>query len=158
LLNGFPVRYRFCVLAEAGGLRRLPDGNHRFVSRNQSICSATDRTESPFLASVFFLKLGEFGDEDFQFALLSADGFLLGGKVAVNDKMLGNEVASPTLINFITLLVGLNDSISLRLPAVGGDQITVVLHCLSPVIHQVLVNVVFINQLLASVMSQQVFR
>jgi hypothetical protein len=47
-------------------------------------------------------------------------------------------------------------AVGLGLPAVGGDEVPVVLHGLRPVVHQVLVDVVFVDERLASVMRQQI--
>ena len=47
-------------------------------------------------------------------------------------------------------------AIGLGLPAVGGDQVAVVLHRLGPVVHQVLVDVVGVDQRLAGVVGEQV--
>ncbi len=44
----------------------------------------------------------------------------------------------------------------LGLPAVGGDQVAVVLHGLGPVVHQVLVDVVGVDQRLVGVVGEQV--
>ena len=52
---------------------------------------------------------------------------LLSGKVAVNDKLLRNEVA-------------------ISLPTIQGDHIYIVLHAIGPVAHQVLVHIVFVDQ------------
>jgi len=50
-----------------------------------------------------------------------------------------------------------NDQVGLDLPAIGGDQVTVVLHGCNPVVHQVLIDIVLFNQRFVRVMGQQVF-
>jgi hypothetical protein len=48
------------------------------------------------------------------------------------------------------------DAVGLGLPAVGGDQISIVLHRGGPVVHEVLVDGVLVDQRLAGVVGQQV--
>ena len=82
------------------------------------------------------------GGDAFQLGRELVDGRLLLGEVAGDDEGLGDEVAGPALVLLLALLVLLDDAVGLGLPAVGGDQVAVVLHGLSPVVHQVLVDVV----------------
>ena len=84
------------------------------------------------------------------------DGRLLLGKVAGDDEGLGHQVAGPALVLFLALLVLLDDAVGLGLPAVGGDQVAVVLHGLGPVVHQVLIDVVLVDERLAGVVGKQV--
>ena len=85
------------------------------------------------------------------------DGRLLLGEVAGDDERLGDEVAGPALVLLLALLVLLDDAVGLGLPAVGGDQVAVVLHGLGPVVHQVLIDVVGVDERLAGVVGEQVF-
>ena len=85
------------------------------------------------------------------------DGGLLLGEVAGDDEGLGDQVAGPALVLLLALLVLLDDAVGLGLPAVGGDQVAVVLHRLRPVVHQVLVDVVGVDERLAGVVGEQVF-
>ena len=47
---------------------------------------------------------------------------------AGDDKGFGDQVACPALVPLLAFLVGLDDAISLGLPANRGDEITIVLH------------------------------
>ena len=82
----------------------------------------------------------------FQFCLLSLNGALLLGKVASYDQRLGDQIAGPALISMLPLFVGLDNSRRQRHPAIGGDQIAIVLHGRSPIVHEVLVDVVVVEQ------------
>ena len=81
---------------------------------------------------------------------------LLLGEVAGDDEGLGHEVAGPALVLLLALLVLLDDAVGLGLPAIGGDQVAVVLHGLGPVVHQVLIDVVVVDERLAGVVGEQV--
>ena len=70
---------------------------------------------------------------------------------------LGDQVAGPALVLLLALLVLLDDAVGLGLPAVGGDQVAVVLHRLGPVVHQVLIDVVGVDERLAGVVGEQAF-
>ena len=113
--------------------------------------------ERAFLAAVFFLQFGYLGGDAFQLGRELVDGLLLLGEVAGDDEGLGHEVAGPALVLLLALLVLLDDAVGLGLPAVGGDQVAVVLHGLRPVVHQVLIDVVVVDQRLAGVVGKQVF-
>ena len=76
-------------------------------------------------------------------------------KVAGDDESLGYEIANPALVLLLALFVGLDDTISLRLPAVGGDQVAIVLHGLGPVVHHVLIDIVGVDEWLVGVVRQQ---
>ena len=95
---------------------------------------------------MLFLQLAEAGDEGFQLGLRGLDGRLLLREVASDDERLGDQVARPPLVLGLALLVRLQDAAGLRHPAIGGDEVGVVLHRLCPVVHQVLVDVVGIEQ------------
>jgi hypothetical protein len=86
----------------------------------------------------------------------SLRGGLFLGEVAGDDERLGDQVAGPALVLALALLVGLDDARRHRHPAVGGDEIGVVLHRLGPVVHQVLVDVVGIEQRRLAERGQQV--
>ena len=69
---------------------------------------------------------------------------------------LGYEVAQVQPLSLhLTFLIGLNDTISLRLPALGGDQVAIVLHGLGPEIHQVLISIVGIDERLVGIVREQ---
>src|SRR5690606_17391810 len=102
--------------------------------------------QQPVLAAVFFLQLRELADEAFQLGLRCLQRGLFGGEVAGDDQGFGQQVADPALVLGFALLVGFDDAPGLGNPAVGGDQVGVVLHGLGPVVHQVLVDVVGIEQ------------
>ena len=68
---------------------------------------------------------------------------------------LGYEVAHPALVPFLAFLVGLNDTISLCLPTLRGDQVAIVLHGFGPEIHQVLIDIVGVNERLVGVVREQ---
>ena len=97
----------------------------------------------------------------------AVDAFQLGGQridlclllceIAGDDERLGDQVTGPALILLTALLVRFDDAVGLGFPAVGGDQVAVVLHRPGPVIHQMLVNVVAVDQRLAGVVLEQVF-
>ena len=112
--------------------------------------------EGPFLAAVFFLQLGESGGDAFQLGGELVDGCLLLGEVAGDDEGLGDQVAGPALVLLLALLVRLDDAIGLGLPAIGGDEIAVVLHRLGPVVHEVLVDVVGVDERLVGVVGEQI--
>ena len=95
---------------------------------------------------------GEFGFE-------RVDGIALGGEVAGDENWRGNEVGLEAALallevvllrpdEFVVLVLDLNDLAGLRalLPAVGGDQVAIVLHGLGPVVHEVLIDVVGVEQ------------
>ena len=95
---------------------------------------------------------GEFGFE-------GGDGVPLGGEVAGDEERRGNEVGLEAALallvvvrlgpdEFAVLVLDLTDLAGLRalLPAVGGDEVAVVLHGLGPVVHQVLIDVVGVEQ------------
>ena len=96
------------------------------------------------------------GGDAFQLGGELVDGRLLLGEVAGDDEGLGHEVAGPALVLLLALLVLLDDAVGLGLPAVGGDEVAVVLHGLGPVVHQVLVDVVGVDERLAGVVGEQV--
>ena len=112
--------------------------------------------EGAFLAAVFLFQLGHLGGDAFQFGFELVDGRLLLGEVAGDDQGLGHEVAGPALVLLLALLVLLDDAVGLGLPAIGGDQVAVVLHGLGPVVHEVLIDVVFVDERLAGVVGEQV--
>ena len=92
----------------------------------------------------------------------AGDGLLLLGEVAGDDEGLGHEVAGPALVHFLAglavlALLDLDHPVGLGLPAIGGDEVAVVLHGRGPVVHEVLVDVVFIDERLAGVVGEQVF-
>ena len=87
------------------------------------------------------------------------DGIALGGEVAGDEKRRGNEVGLEAALallvvvrlgpdELVVLVLDLNDLARLRAlhPAVGGDQVAIVLHRLGPVVHEVLIDVVGIEQ------------
>ena len=95
---------------------------------------------------------GEFGFE-------GVDGIPLGGEVAGDEQggrdQVGLEAALALLEvvrlgpdEFAVLVLHLTDLAGLRarLPAVGGDEVAVVLHGLGPVVHEVLIHVVGVEQ------------
>src|SRR6185437_17139918 len=84
------------------------------------------------------------------------DGSLLLRVVPGNDERLGNQVAGPAFVFFLALLVGLDDAIRFGLPAVGGDQIAIVLHSLRPVIHKVLIDVITVDEWLIGIVGEQI--
>ena len=48
----------------------------------------------------------------------------------------------------------LDNAVGLGLPAIGGDQINIVLHGRGPVVHKVLIDRIGVNQRLADIMRQ----
>ena len=72
-------------------------------------------------------------------------------------RVFGTRSQVQPLSTLLALLVLFDDAVGLGLPAIGGDQIAVVLHGLGPVIHQVLIDVVFVDERLAAVVGEQVF-
>ena len=105
---------------------------------------------------MLFLQLGQLGGDAFQLGRELVDGLLLLGEVARDDERLGHEVAGPAFVLLLALLVLLDDAVGLGLPAVGGDEIAVVLHRLRPVVQEVLIDVVFVDERLVGVVGQQI--
>src|SRR5699024_5052607 len=90
----------------------------------------------------------------FLFALLNF--LLLFGKVAVADQRLGNQLA--LILSFLTLSRTGSHRLQGSLPAVLYNHILVILHRLGPVVHQVLVDVVFVNERGIRPGLEQIFR
>ena len=106
-----------------------------------------------FLAAVFFLQFGELGLGGFQFGFLFMDGLLFGGKVVIDDAGFGQQVAGPAFVFFLALFVFDQDAAGLGFPAVCGYQIAIVLHGLEPVVHQMLIDRILVDQRLAGVVA-----
>ena len=104
---------------------------------------------------MLFLHLGEASSDAIQMSDKLVDGSLFFGEVTGDDEGLGYEVTDPALVLLFAFLIGLDDTISLRLPAVGGDQVAIVLHSLGPAIHQVLIDIVGVNERLVGVVCEQ---
>src|SRR5580700_6088092 len=102
--------------------------------------------EDTVLTTVFLLQLGESGGDGFQFGGELVYRRLFLRVVAGNNEGLRDEVAGPAPVLLLALLVGLDDAIGLGLPAIGSDQIAIVLHGFRPVVHQVLVDVIWLNK------------
>ena len=103
-----------------------------------------------FLGHFFHLLL-EGGDVGLQFLI----GGLLFGKVAGNDECGRNQFSLVFLLadNKVGLLLGLlglvlddQPGLGCSAPAIGGDEVAIVLHGLGPVVHEVLVDVVMVEQ------------
>ena len=122
-----------------------------------ALFTLSSSAEGAFLAAVLLLQFGELGGDAFQFGCELVDGRLLLGEVAGDDERLGNQVAGPAFVLLLALLVLLDDAVGLGLPAIGGDQVAVVLHGLGPVVHEVLIDVVGVDERLAGVVGEQVF-
>ena len=71
------------------------------------------------------------------------------------DEGVGDEVAGPALVLLPALFVRNEDAGGLGDPAVGGDQVAIVLHGLRPVCHQVLIDVVGVDERFAGVVGEQ---
>ena len=106
---------------------------------------------------MLFLQLGQARGGGLEFRLRGVDGRLLFGEVARDDEGLGNQLAGPALILRFAFLVGFEDARGRRYPAVGRDQVGVVLHGLRPIIHQALVDVVGVKQRRLAEGGKQVF-
>src|SRR5438552_3859548 len=115
------------------------------------------RREGTFFAAVFLFQFSYPSGGTFHLGFQIGDGALLLGEVASNDKGLGDEVAGPSLVLLFPLFIFLDHAIGFGLPAIGGDEVPVVLHGCRPVIHEVLIHVVFVDEGLATVVGQQVF-
>src|SRR5690606_8722126 len=102
--------------------------------------------EGAVFAAVFFFQFGDLASNAFKLGLFRVQFSLLVGEVAGDDVWLGQKVAGPALVLDLALLVGFHSTPRQRHPAVGNDQVGVVLHGFGPVVHQVLVNVVGIEQ------------
>src|ERR1019366_8350475 len=98
-----------------------------------------ERAEEALITSVLLLQLGEAGGGGFELRLLRVDRGLLLREVARDGERFGDEIAGPALVLLLALLVGLQDARGARHPAVGGDEVAVVLHGLSPIVHQMLI-------------------
>ena len=95
---------------------------------------------------MFFLQIRDLAGDTFKLGLFRLQFGLFGGKVAGDDIGLGQQVASPALVPGFSLLVGFQDAPGQSHPAVGGNQIDVVLHGLGPVVHHVLIDVIGVEQ------------
>lgn len=109
------------------------------------------------LAAVFFFEFSALRGDAFEVGTQLLDGRLLGGEIAGNDQGFGQQVAGPTLVLFLALFVLLYDPIGRRLPAVGGHQVGIVLHGRRPVVEQVLVDVVGVDERALGVVDEQAF-
>ena len=111
------------------------------------------------LAAVLLAHLVELLFERGELVVERLDGIALGSEVAGDENRRGNEVRleAPLALQvvvrlgpgeLVVLVLDLNDLARLRAlhPAVGGDQVGVVLHRLGPVVHQVLIDVVGVDQ------------
>ena len=115
-------------------------------------------TEESVFATVFFLQFGEGGGGGFEVGDGGVDVRLLLGEVAGDDEGLWHEVAGPAFVLGLALLVSLQDAGGLGHPAVGGDEVAIVLHGGGPVICEVLIDGVGIDEQLAFRVMQEVFR
>lgn len=50
----------------------------------------------------------------------------------------------------------LNDAVGLGLPAVSGNKVAIVLHYLRPIVHEVLIDIVLVDERLICVVDEQV--
>ena len=118
--------------------------------------------EGALFSAVFLLQFGECCRDAFQLGRKLVDGFLLLGKVAGNDEGFGDKITRPALVYFFddfAFLVFslLCDSAGRCDPAIGGDEVAVILHGLGPIIHEVLIDVIVVDKRLVGVMGEQVF-
>ena len=74
-----------------------------------------------------------------------------------DDDSPGHEIAGPALVLLLALFVFFDDAVGFGLPAISSNEVAVVLHRFSPVVHEVLVHIVLVHQGLAGVVGEQVF-
>ncbi len=55
------------------------------------------------------------------------------------------------------VLVLLNDAFRFRFPAAGRNRVAIVLHCACPVVHQMLVDGIVVDERFSSIVGQQRF-
>jgi hypothetical protein len=82
--------------------------------------------------------------------------FGFGGRNGGYDKALRYEVAGPALVPLLALLVLLDDAVGLGLPAVSGNKVAIVLHYLRPIVQEVLIDIVLVDERLICVVDEQV--
>ena len=78
--------------------------------------------------------------------------FFIGLKKTVDHQGLGHQVAVKD-----DLLFAFVDVAQFGLPAIGGYDVSIVLHGFVPVGHQVLVYIVFIDQVFSGITFKQIF-
>ena len=128
------------------------------ASRDIGLVHLVQLGKRSLLAAMFLFHLGQLGTHPFKLSLQIAKSRLLRGKVAINDELLGNQIAAPPPVFLLPLLVLLDDAGRLGFPAIGGDEVAIVLHGGGPVIHEVLVDIVLVYERLAGVMGEKLFR
>lgn len=112
--------------------------------------------EDAILPTVFLFQFGQFGGGGFEVGFQRGQGFLVLGKKAGHDEGPGDEVAGPAFVAFLAFFVFDQDALGFGDPSVGGDEVGVVLHGFSPVIHEVLIDQVFADQGEVRVMGEDV--
>ena len=106
-----------------------------------------------------------------QLRLQLCNGLTLSAEIAGNQQLDRNQVGLETAFALAVVVFLGPDQLAIlvlhlvqlthrraRLPAVGADQVAVVLHGLGPVVHQVLVDVVMVEQGRLGEGAEQVFR
>ena len=106
---------------------------------------------------MLFFQFGDLVVDAFQFGLSCVQRFLFGGQVLGHDIGLGQQIAGPAFVAGFAFLVGFLNAARLCYPAVSGDQVGVVLEGFRPVVHQVLVDGVGVQQRRSTEGGQQGF-
>ena len=118
-----------------------------------------DLIEQPFLAALFLARFVELLLDAGGVGVQGGDRIALGGEVAGNEQRGGHEVGLEAAFalfeifflrpdEFVLLVFHLNDLARLgaSLPARIGDEVAIVLHDFSPVVHEVLIDIVGVEQ------------
>ena len=90
--------------------------------------------------------------------MLGFNGSLFPGEIPGHDERLWHEITAPAFILGLAFLVSLQDATRAGHPAIGSDDVAIVLHGFGPIIHEVLINRVGIDERLTFGMSQKVLR
>ena len=111
-----------------------------------SLIDFLQRPQNTLFSPVFHLQFRKAGGDGFQFPLLRFNCSLFRRKVTCHNQRLGHQVTRPALILGLPFFVGLHNAVSLSHPAIRRENVAVVLHHLRPIVHQVLIHIVGIQQ------------
>ena len=106
---------------------------------------------------MFFFQFSKLCGNGLAFGFEGFNGLFFFEEKVVYHQLLWDKIAGPAFVHDLLLLVFNQNAVGLGLPAISGDYVTVILHYLSPVVHQVLINIIFGDEAFTGVVRQKIF-